>query len=299
MLEGTTFLVTGATGRIGVELARRIEDLGAACLPLVFGGYPDQPKRTAWSARTKPIRIAGPDDLQDVFHPDHVINCHWEVDRGLSFTEQLIFEIKSNLHSPAYLWDWLSQGELRSFVNVSSIKIFSPLNKNPISSATEPRPGTPYGIAKLAAEKFFDAHFHDSNIPVMHLRLCSVMAAGGHPSQLTSQLISSLFQNKRIRINRGRLTYFLYIDEVVDLIIKAALEARSGRYNLTSTGIPNERISELFGRIAGREVDAEYVDFDPTVTDPVFVSDIDRFQASWVRRTSLEQAIDKIIKTSA
>jgi nucleoside-diphosphate-sugar epimerase len=295
MLEGTTFLVTGATGRLGVEFSRRLEELGAHNLPLVFGKYPDQPKRTAWSARTKPIRINCLGDLQKLPQPDYVINCHWEVNRELAYTEQLAFEINNNLYAPNFLWDWLSQKGIKAFANVSSIKIFSHLNNKPISSETEPRPMTPYGIVKFTAEKFFDAYFENSYIPIIHLRLCSVMSVGEHPSQLISQLLSSTFNKKRIRINKGHLVYLIYIDDAIDLVINAVVGARNGRYNLTSPGLPAEQISELFGKIAGREVLAEYIDFEPTVVDPIFISEIHKFQAGWVRQTPLAQAIRNII----
>jgi len=108
-----------------------------------------------------------------------------------------------------------------------------------------------------------------------------------------------MFQGKRIRINMGHMNYFLYIDEAVDLIIQASVGARGGRFNLTSGGFANERISGLFGKIAGRDVDAEYVDLGPGVEDPVFVSDVDKFRAGWVRHIPIEQAIGEIIRLSA
>jgi len=299
MLSGSTFLVTGATGRLGAALTYRIEELGAHVVPVIFGGYPDRPRRIPWPARTAPLRIGHPGDIQDLPRPDYVINCHWEVARNLRFAEQLAFEVDRNLRAIDALWDWLASQKPRAFVNVSSIRIFGPLNAGPISSETEPRPATPYGIAKLAAEKFFDAHFRDSGVSVGHLRLCSVMAAGSHPSQLASRLISSMFQGQKIRINKGHLTYVLYIDEAVDLLVEAAVRAKSGRFNIVSAGSPNETIAELFGKIAGRAIDAEYLDLAPGVEDPVFISDADEFRAGWVRRTPLEDAIRKTVELSS
>jgi nucleoside-diphosphate-sugar epimerase len=299
MLSGSTFLLTGATGRLGAALTCRIEELGAHVVPLVLGGYPDRPRRIPWPARTAPLRISRPGDIQELPRPDYIINCHWEVARDLRFAEQLAFEIDRNLRAMDALWDWLAFHRPRAFVNVSSIKIFGPFNTGPISSETEPRPVTPYGIAKLAAEKFFDAHFRGSGVSVGHLRLCSVMAAGSHPSQLASRLISSMFQGQTIQINKGHLNYVLYIDEVVDLLVEAAVRARSGRFNIVSAGSPNETIAELFGRIAGREINAEYTDLAPGAEDPVYVSDADEFRAGWVRRTSLEDAIRKTVALSS
>jgi nucleoside-diphosphate-sugar epimerase len=299
MLSGSTFLITGATGRLGAELTRRIEELGAGVLPLILGSYPDQPKRIPWFARAEPLRVTRREDLMSLPRPDYVINCHWEVARDLPFAEQLAFEVDRNIRALGPLWDWLSLQKVRSFVNISSIKVFGRSNANPISLETEPRPSTPYGIAKLAAEKFFDAYFRDRGIPVAHLRMCSVMAAGSHPSHLTSQVLASMFHGKRIRINKGHLTYFLYIDDAVDLIIEAAVGTHEGRLNLVSEGFDNEWIAGLFSEIAGRAIDAEYVDLMPGIIDPVFISDIDKVRAGWVRRTPVENAIRKIVQLNS
>lgn len=295
MFEGKTFLVTGATGRLGTALVQRAEELGAGVVPVVFGGYPDRPRRTSWPARTEPRRILGAEDLRDLPRIDHVLNCHWEVDRGLSAAGQLAFEIERNINRPDFFWEWLARRGPRSFVNVSSIKVFGPLNAGPLMSGTEPRPATPYGIAKIAAESYFDARFGDAGVPVAHLRLCSIMAADGHPTQLTSQILSSLRESRKILINKGHQTHLLPINEAVDILLQAAVAGRGGRFNIVSGGIPNERVAGLFAEMAGRELNAEYRDLQPGTADPVFVSDIDRFRADWVRRIPIEEAIREVL----
>lgn len=295
MLSNKTFLVTGATGRLGCEISSRLEELGAAVLPLVLNAYPMEPKRINWTASVKPIVINGQGDLKNLPTPDYTINLHWCVNRNLSFTEQLLYELDYNVHRPSFLWSWLLDKSIEKFVNVSSIKIFSFLNKNPITSKTEPRPSTPYGIAKAAAENFFDAFFSDSSIRVVHLRLCSVTSFGEHPSQLLTQLFNSAFDNTKIRINANHTSNIIYIDEAVDLIINAALNADQGQYIFAPDGMMNNKIASKFERISRRKLNAELIDFYPGMVDPKFVSDISKFRSSWSRITSLEQIIQNII----
>jgi UDP-glucose 4-epimerase len=296
MLEGKTFLITGATGRLGTAIAQRLEDLGANILPLAIGGYPDQPKRLDWLAKSHPIRIHNLDDLNKLPDPDYVLNCHWEVNRKLGFAEQLSYEINNNLHLLGFIWDWISKKAVQSIVNISSIKIFSPLNQNPISAETEPRPASPYGIAKVTAEKFIDAFFHRFHFPIAHLRLCSVMSVGEHPSQLISQLYSSAFENKKIIVNKGHTTNLVYIDEAIDLIINAAQKMLNGRYLITTPAIAIDQIAVMFEHISGRIIDGEYRDLEPGANDIYYVSDIDKFDENWIRHTSLDQAIKKFIE---
>ena len=176
-----------------------------------------------------------------------------------------------------------------------SIEVFSYLNKNPISVDTDPRPVTPYGIAKIAAEKFFDAYFCNSSFFSTTIRLCSVASNGEHPSQLMSQLIASAFKNKQIRLNTGHSTNLIYIDDAVDLIISAALMAIEREYILTTEGVQNHIIASEFERISGLKLNAEYIDFMPGISDRCFISDIPKLNVEWARKNPLEEMINKLI----
>lgn len=296
MLSGKTFFITGSTGRIGCATVHRLEELGATVVPLVFGSFPLKPKRVNWTARSFPIKLNNPDDLNKLPKPDYIINFHWLIDRMLPYTDQLIYEIDNNIHRIDFMWNWLLDKTIQSFVNISSIKIFSHLNQNPISADTESRPVSPYGIAKVSAEKFFDAYFKDSAFPVIHLRLCSVASFGEHPSHLISQFYISAFGNKRITLNTGHIAHIIYIDEVVDLVINAALTADKQRYIITTSGETIDQITSKFEEISGHRINAKYIDLEPGRPDPIFISDIEDLQTEWIRCTSLESAIKKIIK---
>ena len=111
MLFGETFLVTGATGRLGSALVVRLEELGATVLPIVCEGYPDKPKRVRWVAKSEPIIIRNEADLKRLPASSYVINLHWQVDRRLPFSDQLLYELGTNIHHLAFLWDSLSKSE--------------------------------------------------------------------------------------------------------------------------------------------------------------------------------------------
>jgi nucleoside-diphosphate-sugar epimerase len=294
MLSGKTFLITGSTGRLGREIVSRLEELGANVLPLVLEGYPFEPKRGLWTAKSDRLLIGNPNDLNKLPTPDYVINFHWRVDRNLPYPRQLIYELDYNIHRPSFLWEWLSHKAFKRFINISSIKVFSHLNENPISADTEPRPVTPYGIAKFTSEKFFDAYFCSSAFSVVHLRMCSVASFNEHPSQLMSQLCNSALGNFRIRINIGHIAYIIYIDEAVDLIINAALTARKDRYIIAADGIKIEEIATKFEEVCKCRLNAEYVDFAPGAVDPIFITDIEQLRVDWTRSTLLESMIMKI-----
>ncbi len=299
MLSGQTFLVTGATGRLGCDLTARLEELGASVLPIVLKGYPAHPKLVDWTAKTPPLQVDDELALHELPPPDYAINLHWRVDRTRPYTEQIVNELDCNINRVAFLWQWLKERSVRRFVNCSTIKVYSHLNASPVSAESEPHPVSPYGISKLSAEKFFSAFFTDSPTAVTHLRLSSVFSFGEHPTQLMSQLAASAFDGTRIRLTAGNRIALMYIDEAVDVIINAALVGRSERYLVATTGRLVGEVAGLFERISGRKLNAECVDLPRGVGDPDLISDLDNLRADWVRVTPLEEAIACIIDRRA
>ncbi|MDM8547726.1 NAD(P)-dependent oxidoreductase [Candidatus Venteria ishoeyi] len=296
MLNGQTFLITGATGRLGRDLSARLEMLGAQVLPLVLPGYPEQPRRVDWIADSQPIVVQSAEDLTGLAKPDRVIHLHWQVQRDKTFTEQMRYELDSNIHQLSFLWDWLKTHPPVSFSNISSIRVFSRLNQNPIQAMDPPHPDTPYGLLKQTAENFFEQHFADCKTVVSHLRLGSVASPGEHPSQLLSRLYRSAFENEAIIVNSGHVTGLLWIDEAVDLLISAAMHAQAQAYLLTPAAIDNAEIARCFMAVSGRTLNARYQNLAPDCPDPVFVSDIPQFQHDWVRQFSLQTMIQQRIK---
>ena len=289
-------MVTGSTGRIGCELTTRLEDLGADVVPVVMNGYPSMPKRIKWNAQSGPLLVKNIKDLKKVPPPEYLINLHWQVNRNLPFSRQLTYEIQSNVTEISFFWDWVAGLGLKRFINVSTIKVFSELNGRIIKSDTEPKPITPYGIAKLTAEKYFSALFHASSIPSTHLRLCSVASCGEHPSQLMSQLYQSAFNKNRIKLYALSNTSIIYIEEVIDLIISAAVNATKERYLITKKILSNAQIARRFEQISKHALNAEYLDTKPKIKNPVFISDVMKLRTSWTRTYSLDQMINEIIR---
>lgn len=272
--------------------------MNATVVPIILKGYPEQPKRVEWNSSVKPIKIYKKVDLNQLQVPDYVINFHWQVDRSKSFTEQLLYEINSNLYLHEFFWEWLREKQPKKFINISTIKIFSELNENPVESSTVPKPLTPYGIAKVTAESYFNSLFHKSTTRVVNLRLGSVAAFGEVPTQLLTQLFNSAFNNKKITVNKGHISNILYIDEAIDLIINSVLTGDKEDYLVVGEGQLNEYISQKFEEISKRKLNAEYIDLNPGIVDQIYISDRDKLKSSWTRSYSLDSMIKMIIKSN-
>jgi UDP-glucose 4-epimerase len=249
-----------------------------------------------WTSSVKPLKIYNKEDLNQLETVDYVINFHWRVDRTKSFSEQLLYEINSNISMHEFFWDWLKANSPKKFINISTIKIFSELNESPVSTSSVPQPLTPYGISKVAAENYFRAFFNRTSTQVTNLRLGSISALGEVPTQLLTQLFNSAFNNKKITVNKGHVSNILYIDEAIDLIINSALIGEAQNYFLIGDGLLNEDISKRFEELSHRKLNAEYRDLNPGVIDPGFISDTYKLKSSWTRSYTLDSMIELIIK---
>lgn len=283
---------------MGKEICQRLEELNATVIPIILTGYPEKPKRIEWNSSVKPIKIYEKEDLNQLQVPDYVINFHWQVERSKSFTEQLLFEINSNLNLHEFFWGWLKEKKPQKFINISTIKIFSELNQSPVSSSSNPIPLTPYGISKVAAENYFRTLFYKSLTQVINLRLGSISAFGEVPTQLLSQLFNSAFNNKKITVNKGHISNILFIDEAIDLIINSALTGDKESFLVVGEGQLNEFIGKKFEEISKRKLNVDYIDLNPGIVDPGYISDRDKLKSDWTRYYSLDSMINMIIKSN-
>lgn len=295
-VEGAVFAVTGATGRLGPHLCARLEALGARVLPLVLPGYPPLPRHTPWRAAAAPVEVSGAEDLDRLIRPDHVLNLHWRVDRQRPAPDQIVYELDANVRQPAHLWSWLAEAAPRSFVNCSSTAVFGPGAGPSLSSASEPRPRAPYGIAKLAGEHYLTATLASARTRVTHVRLGPVTSPGEHPTRLVSRLIASAFHGERITLAGGHRTSLLHVDEAVDWLIAAALGARTDRLLLVGHAMTVAEVARLFERVAGRPLDARIVDGEPE--GPIFTPDVEPLRLPFVRDVPPEAAIRAMIEAA-
>jgi hypothetical protein len=133
---------------------------------------------------------------------------------------------------------------------------------------------------------------------VINLRLGSVSSYGEVPTQLLTQLFNSIFNKKKITVNKGHISNILYIDEVIDSIINSALLDDKENYLVVGSAYLNEYISQRFEEIAKRKLNADFIDLSPGTVDSIFISDLNSLQSIWTRTYSLDSMIELIIKSN-
>ena len=194
---GSKVLVTGGYGCIGAETVKWL--LENTPLEIVIASRTVSAERTARAfygldhdrLQAVSLDISKAEQVNELFSAhdfSHVIHlaafqtpdCNAHRDRGLQInlagTQHLIEAIKQSSKS------------IERFVFASSIAVYGPRSQYPpgvVSSESEPSPGAPYGIWKLAGEQLSRVFHQETGVPTICLRP-AVLYGPGRDLGLTS-----------------------------------------------------------------------------------------------------------------
>jgi len=101
----------------------------------------------------------------------------------------------------------------------------------PIHEEIAPRPVSPYGASKLAGEGYCSAYYRTFGIKTVVLRFGNVYGSGSsHKSSVVAKFIRQGLKGETCEIygDGNQTRDFIYIDDLVDAILKAALFDKGG-----------------------------------------------------------------------
>jgi UDP-glucose 4-epimerase len=162
---------------------------------------------------------------------------------------------------------------VRRVVFSSSSSIYGSSGKLPRTEAMAPDPISPYGVAKLAAERYcvsFSRVYHDFETVV--LRYFNVFGPRQSPfsqyAAVVPLFVTALRESRPVTIfgDGEQSRDFTYVANVVDATIRAgAADGASGQIFNIAAGSPGtvNQLAALIGRILDRSVDKEYRDPRP------------------------------------
>jgi nucleoside-diphosphate-sugar epimerase len=117
----------------------------------------------------------------------------------------------------------LSAKELKRFVNASSSSIYGNASELPVSERALPRPVSPYGVTKLAAEHLATA-YAELGVPTVSLRYFTVYGPRQRPDMAFNVFLRSLLEGREITVNGdGEQTRdFTFVADAVEANVAAA-----------------------------------------------------------------------------
>ncbi|WP_147105669.1 NAD-dependent epimerase/dehydratase family protein [Nesterenkonia populi] len=308
-------LVTGAAGFVGSHLSRRLVNDGHEVVGIdsISDYYDTQHKvrnlqRVIDHERFTFIEedlgslplIPLLEDVDWVFHQagQPGVRNSWGEDFGnyiqanIQVTQRLL---EAARHSPT----------ISRMVYASSSSVYGDAEVHPTDEAVLPRPRSPYGVTKLAAEHLWSLYGTQFNLPTVSLRYFTVYGPGQRPDMAFTRFSRAILSGQPIHVygDGTQVRDFTYIDDVVEANILVAEQGLEPGIVMNVAGGGFTSVNEtlqLLSEAAGREphiIYAEKVagDVKRTGGDGSLLRKI----TGWVPKTSLQEGLEAQLRWAA
>ena len=229
-MEINRWLITGGCGFIGTNL---VHDISAM--------FPDDKIIIIDDLRSKTKRI--PKNFKNIeFHCMDIAkinNGHRtdKIDYFIHLADEMngVQSMNSNYTNLACCLNYARSASVKNFIFASSDGCVGN-NPIPLDEKSAFNPGTPYAASKLCGEILCDL-YSKWGLPTVSLRLSNVYGIySKHKKSVVVSFINKIINDEPIEIyGNGKQTRdFIYIDDVVDAIIKAVKTKIEGVYCISS-----------------------------------------------------------------
>jgi nucleoside-diphosphate-sugar epimerase len=186
---------------------------------------------------------------------------------------------------------------LQRFVYASSSSIYGDAESYPTTEETLPRPRSPYGVTKLAAEHLCGLYASNYSVPTVSLRYFTVYGPRQRPDMAFHRLIEAALEGTPFALfgDGTQVRDFTYVGDVVEANLKAA-EAELARGTVLNVAggsqVPLSDVIDSLRQITGRPIEV--------VKSPVALGDVRRTGGStdlaarllgWAPEVGLEEGL--------
>ena len=128
-------------------------------------------------------------------------------------TQRLLEAVKTNGSS------------IKKLVYASSSSVYGNAQRYPTVETDLPRPLSPYGVTKLAAEHLCSLYGENFGIPTVSLRYFTVYGPGQRPDMAFTRFFRAVLRGESIEVfgTGDQIRDFTYIDDIVEANVAAAL----------------------------------------------------------------------------
>jgi len=236
-------LVTGAAGFIGSSLTERLLDMGVQVTGVdMFTDYydPALKRRNLERAMRHPgftlIELdLGDDDLSTL--PDVNVVYHQAAQPGVraSWGAEFAIYTHHNVLATQRLLERYRRTPPERFVYASSSSVYGDAEKYPTDEDLLPRPFSPYGVTKLAAEHLVLLYGRNFGVPVAALRYFTVYGPRQRPDMAFHRFCRAMLRGEPIAVyGDGKQSRdFTFIDDAVEANVRAWKQSPGrGVYNV-------------------------------------------------------------------
>jgi len=229
----TRVIVTGAAGFIGSHLCERLLSAGHQVVGIdSFSDYYEREckEQNLQGSRAHPNFTLEEADLVDAdlkrILGGATIVFHLAGQPGVrpSWGDQFDRYVHDNIVATQRLLESLRDTPVERLVFASSSSVYGDAEMFPTKETALPRPVSPYGMTKLAAEHLAFVYMRNFGIPATALRYFTVYGPRQRPDMAFWRFMEALVEEQEIEVfGDGEQTReFTYVSDAVDGTVKAA-----------------------------------------------------------------------------
>jgi nucleoside-diphosphate-sugar epimerase len=258
-------LVTGAAGFIGSTLAEQLLQEGADVVGLdCFSDYYPRAikERNLAGLRGQPrfrfVEVSIQDADLSALLRDRTHLFHLAAQAGVrkSWGRDFAVYTKNNIEATQVLLDACTSQRLERVVYASSSSVYGDEVALPMREDALPRPVSPYGVSKLAAEQLCYLYHSNYGLPTVSLRYFTVYGPRQRPDMGFHKFLRATIEAQPITVyGDGEQTRdFTFVADAVSATIAAARRGIPGRvYNIGGgSRVSVNDVLEMIGRVSGR-----------------------------------------------
>jgi nucleoside-diphosphate-sugar epimerase len=236
-------LVTGCAGFVGSHLSERLVAMGHEVLGVdrFADYYPRAIKENNLKALRENPRFSlieadlARADLDPLVAGREVV-FHQAAQAGVraSWGDSFADYVHDNVLSTQRLLEAARRANVRKVVYASSSSVYGETTDLPMRETSLPRPYSPYGVTKLAAEHLCELYRNNFGLPTVSLRYFTVYGPRQRPDMGFNRFIACLLAGKPIPVfGDGEQTReFTFVSDIVEANLLGMQEGREGVFNV-------------------------------------------------------------------
>ena len=298
-------IVTGATGFVGANLARRLLSDGHEVHLLLRPGHQEwrvDPIRD--SVRIHELDLRDQDAVASVvgkIRPDWIF--HLAACGAYSWQTDLTEMILTNIHGTVSLVTACVKSDFEAFVNAGSSSEYG-YKDHPPQETEFLEPNSHYAVTKAAASLFCRQMSQNLGLPLTTLRLYSVYGPLEDPRRLMPTVVSRGLRGELPTLAAPDTARdYVYVDDAIQAFLLAASPRlpRIGAVYNVGTGVQTtlRQVIEVARRALGLNVDPQWGSMPPREWDTscwVADSQLIREELGWTPRYSFEEGFTETVE---
>lgn len=301
-------LVTGGAGFIGSNLADRLvaEGHDVTVVDNYSRGGPDNLET---AVKTGQCTVHVMDLLDDALprvmraaDPEVVFHLAAQIDVRASVRDPRA-DAMANVMGTIAVLDAARQADTRKVVLVSSVAIFGPPKQLPVTEDSEANPLSPYAASKLAAEYYMRQYQSLHDVRTTTLVLTNTYGPRQDPhgeAGVVSIFAERMLTGASTRVfgDGSNSRDYVYVDDVVDALVRAGMADCPGDRFVVGTGVPTTdlQLNRAVAAAVGGAREPEFA--PPRLGDlPHMVVDASRLRErlGWVPTVPLAEGIARTV----